>query len=308
MFLFSLTDVFHCATTCFRIRRPFLLHQPAEQHHSLRYLAYRLQCNGLLWRRHRPDFETNYHTWYVSCITEDSFFSSRSPPQSHISPIMSSRAAIWIPKGQIMTLTPQSQLLNISRNIFYIIFSAKLVVRYWQIIWRQPNIRLKGTRSLNGRELSKTAEKITGILFIWKFPNGIGRPNKMHSWATCGPLAACLRPMVRVKKGIKCFVSCGVLVCKECWSISGVFSFDNSSTDCCRKLGRTAQDTDAGILFYRFTIILEELHRGHCHPWATRILHSLLSKKLIFRQTTRNAFVYFVECVQKFSHSFMCRR
>jgi len=52
-----------------------------------------------------------------------------------------------------MTLTQQWRYLNLTRNSFYILFPAKGIVSYRQIISNRLYVRLKGTGSHAGRAL-----------------------------------------------------------------------------------------------------------------------------------------------------------
>jgi len=61
-------------------------------------------------------------------------------------------------EGRIMTLTQQWRYLNLARNSFYILFIAKGIVNYRQIISSNHYVRLKGTCSLADRALSNTGE------------------------------------------------------------------------------------------------------------------------------------------------------
>jgi len=62
-----------------------------------------------------------------------------------------------------MTLTQQWQYLNLVRNSFYILFPAKDISSYRQIIssrlYVHLYVHLKGTRSLSSRELLNTIEQ-----------------------------------------------------------------------------------------------------------------------------------------------------
>jgi len=58
-----------------------------------------------------------------------------------------------------MTLTQQWQYLNLVRNSFYILFPAKDISSYRQIISSHLYVHLKGTRSLSSRELLNTIEQ-----------------------------------------------------------------------------------------------------------------------------------------------------
>ena len=57
-----------------------------------------------------------------------------------------------------MTLTQQRLYLNLNRNSFYILFLAKGIVSYRQIISSRLCLRIKGTCSLVSRELLNPGE------------------------------------------------------------------------------------------------------------------------------------------------------
>jgi len=57
-----------------------------------------------------------------------------------------------------MTLTQQWRYLNLIRNSFDILFSAKGILSYGEIISSRLYVRLKGTCSLASRALLNTGE------------------------------------------------------------------------------------------------------------------------------------------------------
>jgi len=63
-----------------------------------------------------------------------------------------------IPEGRIMTTTQKWRFLNFTVNSFYILFPAKGIMTYRQIIARQFYVRLIGTCSLAGRAFLNTDE------------------------------------------------------------------------------------------------------------------------------------------------------
>jgi len=56
-----------------------------------------------------------------------------------------------------MTLTQQWQYLNLTRNSFYILFLAKGIVSYRQIIFSRLYVHLKGTCSVASRAFLDTS-------------------------------------------------------------------------------------------------------------------------------------------------------
>ena len=57
-----------------------------------------------------------------------------------------------------MTLMQQWKYLNLTRNSFYVLFPAKGVVSYRQVISSRLYVRLKGPCSLASRALLNTGE------------------------------------------------------------------------------------------------------------------------------------------------------
>ena len=98
-----------------------------------------------------------------------------------------------------MTLMQQWQYLNLTRNSFYILFPAKGIVSYRQIIYNCLNICLSKTCSLASRALWNTGNKLNNInvnyLKIPKKHCGFAGPHTTLSWVACSLQPVCLRPL-----------------------------------------------------------------------------------------------------------------
>jgi len=90
-------------------------------------------------------------------------------------------------QGRIMTLTQQWRQLNLIGNSFYILFSAKGIVSYRQIISSRPYVRLQCTYSLPRRVLSNTpVNKLnSGNVKYLKIPKKQRGPHKTPSLTIC---------------------------------------------------------------------------------------------------------------------------
>jgi len=103
-----------------------------------------------------------------------------------------------------MTLTQQWRYLNLTRKSFYILFPAKGIVSFRQIIYSRLCVRLKETYSLAENFETPVNELNNFDVNYVKMSKKHRGPHKTPSRATCGPPAACLRPLLlgpRPKKG-----------------------------------------------------------------------------------------------------------
>ena len=93
-----------------------------------------------------------------------------------------------VTRGPRLTLTQQWRYLNLARNSFCILFSAKGFVSYMQIVSNRLYVPSKGTCSLAGRVLWNTSESLNSANVNYlKIPKKHHGPHKMLSRATCCP-------------------------------------------------------------------------------------------------------------------------
>jgi len=57
-------------------------------------------------------------------------------------------STLWLPEGRILMLTQQWRYRNLASKSFYILFRAKGIISYRQIISSRPYVRSKGICSL----------------------------------------------------------------------------------------------------------------------------------------------------------------
>ena len=72
---------------------------------------------------------------FTGCVST-SGSQTQIPPRAKLEPMKQ-------PDGRIMTLTQQWRYLNLPRNSFYILYPAKGIVSYWQIISSHVYVPLK---------------------------------------------------------------------------------------------------------------------------------------------------------------------
>jgi len=86
-----------------------------------------------------------------------------------------------------MMLKQQWQYLNLTRNSFCILFLAKGIMSYRQIISSHLYVHLKGTCSVAGQALSTPVSKLNNVNVNYlKIPKKHCGLHKMLSQVTCG--------------------------------------------------------------------------------------------------------------------------
>jgi len=85
-----------------------------------------------------------------------------------------------------MTLTQQWWYLNLTGNRFYILFPAKCIMTYRQIISSWIYVCSKGTCSLASRAILNTVNKPNNVIWIiWKSQKATGATSSLHVWLCC---------------------------------------------------------------------------------------------------------------------------